>query len=185
MIKYYQDRDDLKALSSIVNESKNLLDGRSVLQIGARVGGDPGWIKMFNMFREHGYTIFNVLEAWKFNADRLKWSFLDRVVCGDVRDISNLILGTYDVTVFWHGLEHLSKTDALTVIPKIEALSTRAVIFGMPHGEWKRVKLNNDNPYEEHLSAWYPGELEQLGYNVHVFGEADKNTVMFGIKEIK
>lgn len=179
---------DLKILfEGIFNRCPELKKGKSVLQVGARPGG--GWVKLFQGFKKSHYNRFDVLEIWKPNCDRLKWKFLNKVICGDVRNVQEIVSENkkYDVIVFWHGVEHLSKDEGNSVIAKLESRAKIAVVLGMPYGEWKRAKLTYNNPNEAHISAWYPKDLEKLDFTeIHSIGPPDVSKgLLVGVKMVK
>lgn len=186
MIKQYPklmnpDPYDLHVLfTEIFRDTPALQEGKSVLQIGARPGG--GWKKMFDGFKRYGYERFDILEIWEPNATKLAevWS-VGNVVCGDVRKISKCtnrleggLRAQYDVIVYHHGPEHITKEEAAVVFPILEEMATKALICGTPHGAWdKHGVFTHKNPHEDHISNWYPKEFEDLGFDVHVFGPPD------------
>lgn len=158
------------------------------MQCGARIG--DGWQKIFDGFKRNGFKTFEVLEVFDKNVAWLKkqkqWPCI--VHYGDIRkidEIDSLIDRRFDVITFHHGMEHLTKLQAYKTIPKI---TKRCKIYfaGMPYGKWIQEDIKG-NPYERHLSHWYPEELEELGFDVWVFNDPkkkpgpDNENVMFGI----
>ncbi len=194
MIKQYPklmnpDPYDLHVLfTEIFRDTPALREGKSVLQIGARPGG--GWKKMFDGFGKTGYERFDILEIWQPNVYRLKLAWpmsLGNVICGDVRKIAdyrtrkfgrpitNELEGQYDVIVYHHGPEHITRSEFLEVLPELEMMADKAVILGTPNGIWdKKGVFTHDNPHEDHVENWYGEDFEKLGCDVHVFGPPDK-----------
>lgn len=150
-------------------------NGTSVLQVGARTGGS--WIKVFRHFEDIGYNHFDVLEIFPKNVERLKWENLNKKMCGDVRNIDKIegSQTSYDVIIWWHGPEHVTKKDFEKTLPKLLAKSKIGVIVGMPNGKWEQGKIYG-NKWEEHISTWKPKDLEKLGAEVW-----ERSRVMFGI----
>lgn len=109
-----------------------------------------------------------LLEIWPANADHYRGGDLfAQVVCGDVRQVDELIHGHYDV-IFWrHGPEHVDRMEAAVVVRKLEAIATRLVILGCPSGEYKQGAVGG-NPHERHVSQWCPADFEAWDYQVNV-----------------
>lgn len=184
MIKQYPkltkpDPYDLHVLfTEIFRDTPVLQEGKSVLQIGARPGG--GWKKMFDGFGRAGYERFDILEIWAPNVYGLKqvWPIsLGNVVCVDVRQIggNNSLRPVYDVIVYHHGPEHITKDEFIAVLPELEKMSSVALLLGTPNGIWnKHGVFTHDNPHEDHITNWYGEDFEKLGFDAHVFGPPDE-----------
>jgi hypothetical protein len=85
----------------------------------------------------------------------------DKIFLGDITNTEKY--GDYDCILFWHGPEHLKKEKFLEALPKIEALTNRLLIFGMPLGHEPQGDAYG-NPFERHESDWYEHEWKKLGY---------------------
>jgi SAM-dependent methyltransferase len=90
----------------------------------------------------------------------------DRYICSDVREISD---GEhFDVVVASHIIEHLPRDDGAAFLAKIEHLATRLVYVETPLG-FLEQPAHDGNPFQRHLSGWFPFDFEGRGYSV--FGQ--------------
>ncbi len=90
-----------------------------------------------------------------------------RITCGDVRNIEQLFQRPFDVMMHWHGPEHLSKSDFLDTLPKMEAMTRKLLILGCPNGpEAQGAVYGNTN--EMHVSFWKPAEFQALGFETEI-----------------
>lgn len=165
------------------------LQGKTVLQCGARPG--KGWINIFNQFKKNGYETFHILEIHEPNIDWLRSQeefAVPVIVYGDIRKIDKYpeLLPQYDVVIFWHGIEHIKKSELYPTLNKVMS-KTNCFITGCPWGHWKQGGLRG-NPYENHVSHWYPEELEQFGFDQCFTFNAgskgpgpDRHNVMYGV----
>ncbi len=73
----------------------------------------------------------------------------------------------YDAVVICDVLEHLPKDEVhrLDLLYKIEAVARKKVILFTPNG-FIENDLVDDDPYQEHLSAWEPEDYRARGYKV-------------------
>lgn len=154
-----------------------IIKGKSILQVGGR---GAGCIETFQIFKNKGYDKCDLLEIFKPNLDGLKNNIINNKILGDVRIIDKLIKSPYDVIGWFHGPEHISKSEFITTLPKIMSLCNIFVI-GCPYGIWEQGAIHN-NPHEVHISHWYPEELEILGFDMYLFGnKPDDHGVMLGV----
>ncbi len=63
-------------------------------------------------------------------------------------------------------IEHLPKKAGLEMLEKIELLSDRYLLIDTPNG-FVPQGPEYGNPYQRHLSGWFPNEFEGYGYSVH------------------
>jgi hypothetical protein len=141
------------------------------------VGGKPERLQMVDLFHRAGFVI-DVLEAWRPNVDALiKWNdekaILRNVVRGNIRSISNIPPEKYNVVMFWHGPEHVSREDLPFVLLNMESLATDFSICATPWGRYAQGEING-NPYERHISHLYELDFEGFGYRTATLGTKDK-----------
>lgn len=139
-------------------------DVRGILNVGFRNWMDPRnhwWIKIC----EANNIPWHILEVFEPNVKDIiaRGCREDKITCGNIQDISDVPEGI-DTLLFWHGPEHLKKEEMLALVPSLENLFPN-IIFGMPLGEEPQGAAY-DNPYENHISVWYPEDWEKLGYEV-------------------
>ena len=150
----------------------DLFDGKykSVLYVGA------------NYLRQHflpefveQYDHIVVLEIYQNNVKYLKEKYRDpkiRIITGDVRDADKMNLGKFDVCFFWHGPEHLHEHETKDILYKLESITKRLIVLGMPYGHYEQGS-EYGNDCETHMWDIYPKDMEKLGYSTNTLGEAD------------
>jgi hypothetical protein len=125
---------------------------------------------MFDDFVKRGY-ICDIVEVYAPNVLKLK----------DVPGIRTIYLSNiltfypterYDVVFFWHGIEHLEKKSLKGLITRLKSYTNKLIVFGCPYGIYKQDALYG-NPYEVHVTAWYPEDLKILGLNCDTIGKRD------------
>jgi hypothetical protein len=183
------DHDSIHLGQTLIPGEPRLQGGKTVLQCGARPG--VGWKKIFEKFQVNGYDTFHVLEIHQPNVKWLREQnnlSLPLVVHGDIRKIDTYteLLPTYDIVIFWHGIEHIQKKELYSTLVKVME-KTNCFIAGCPWGKWVQGAIKA-NPHEKHISHWYPEELEQFGFSQCFTFNAgskgpgpDKHNVMYGV----
>jgi len=161
---------------------------QSLLYVGAR----PQRMDHIKVFDNYDITI---LEIWKKNVDKIhelvasqKWNVgavgnlkkakSVELLHGDV--INYEFYRKYDVSMWWHGPEHVDESQLEKAIRNLESCTQNVVILGCPWGEYEQ-KMDN-NPYEEHLSSLQPEFFEKLGYKVEVHGQEGAGSNIMSIK---
>ncbi len=111
-----------------------------------------------------------ILEIWPENADYFRGRPGLEVVCGDVREVATLKLPqeVYDVAFWWHGPEHVAKTDLSCTLVGLERRA-RTVVCGCPWGVSRQAELDG-NIHQRHVSTLYPEDFQALGYRTDVYG---------------
>ena len=71
-----------------------------------------------------------------------------------------------DVVTLFGVIEHFPRRTGLEMIEKIERLSERFVVIETPNGFLPQGP-EFGNPYQRHLSGWFPHDFEGFGYRVH------------------
>jgi hypothetical protein len=79
----------------------------------------------------------------------------------------------YDVVMFWHGPEHLTREDLPFALSKAEMMATRLVVLASPWGRYAQGDCGG-NPFERHVSHLYEIDLEAFGYRTSTLGRKDK-----------
>ena len=142
---------------------------KTVLYIGA----NPFRNELVQEFKAAGCTV-DLVEAHKSNFDfHVKKKLFDRCFFSDVRDFNPK--NKYDVVVFWHGIEHLEKTELPQFIENIKKYADKMILFGCPYGEYEQGAAYG-NPYEHHVSHWNEKELIEAGLNVSSIGKYNSRT---------
>jgi len=143
--------------------------GETVLYVGAT----PQRFQLGRELFDAGYEI-TLLEAFKHNADHYQdHPWLKDVICGDVRDITEIASGCkWDVVVWWHGPEHVAKEGLATVLADLGQVANKLVLLGCPWGI-NRQGVVGGNFYSVHWSSLETSDLATLGYETATLGEKD------------
>ena len=70
-----------------------------------------------------------------------------------------------DIVTLIDVIEHLPKRLGFELLEKCEALSRKYVLLVTPNG-FLAQGPEHGNPYQRHLSGWFPHDFEGLGYTV-------------------
>lgn len=156
-------------LEALIPEELNDGHKKRMLYVGGHLRYGRN-LQISSFFRSAGYTI-DVVEIFHDNCvqlNNLQW--LNRIIEGDIRNFEPYF--TYDLVVFWHGVEHLPKEE---VKPLLEKMKTYAntIIFATPNGRYEQGEVYG-NPAEEHASTWYKEDFEALGMTASAIGEPDE-----------
>lgn len=85
-------------------------------------------------------------------------------------DFMNVTLDkTFDVVVLSHVIEHFDRDTGWQVLHRLEQLSRHMVYVETPNGFMEQTDYDG-NPFQRHLSGWFPHDFESRGYTV--FGSA-------------
>ncbi len=71
-----------------------------------------------------------------------------------------------DIVTLFGVIEHLPRRTGLEMLEKIERLSDRFVFIDTPNG-FVPQGPEYGNPYQRHLSGWFPHDFEGFGYRVY------------------
>jgi len=183
MIKYYsQDKSDQDILTDLIKiECNQIIGGTTILQIGARPGG--GWRRMFERFRNIGYKYFDILEVFQKNYNEIQDNIIRNKFLGNAKKISSIIKEKYDIIIWWHGPQQISKKDFAFVMRQMSSMVNIAIIVACPHGRHDKP-VEYGNPYEEHISHWSPEDLQSMGFDVFPIGNPNNKKSMVGIYKV-
>ncbi len=83
-------------------------------------------------------------------------------------DLNNLTedFGKYGCVTAFFLLEHMSKEDGLELLRKMDILGENIVIL-VPYGVSDQ-ETPDSNVYQRHVSAWYPEDFTQRGFQISV-----------------
>lgn len=140
---------------------------RIALDIGCGISSN------LTRYRPHIKTIgldaFTIEDAVKSNAH-------DHYISADILEVSvdelrarlKSMVGQEkaDVVTLFGVIEHFPKSVGLEVLQKIEQLTNRYLVIDTPNG-FVPQGPEYGNPYQRHLSGWFPHDFEGLGYNVY------------------
>ena len=138
----------------------------SLLYVGGhfRYGRD---LQMTRFFR----CPIDIVEVWPENVKQLKEAkHIRKVFQSDIRDFMPPL--SYEVTMFWHGPEHLEKDELVPLILKMAQYTTKYIVFATPFGVYEQGAEYN-NPYEEHKTHWTLEDFQEMGFECDAIGVKD------------
>jgi len=152
--------------------------GKSILNIGldAHPDGHSGiWI---DWFLKIGFEQICALEYHNPNVVFFENLYRDNpkfsIIHGDVRLASMFIDKKFDISFWWHGPEHIPKSDLKQAFSELERLTNNAIISVCPWGNYYCIN-NGRYPGDEH--HYYPENEDFLDVGLNVFNEGGpKNT---------
>jgi SAM-dependent methyltransferase len=132
----------------------------TILDVGCGTGTPMELIKIQNP--EIRATGADVYEPYLKEAE--KKGIYEKLVHTNVTELP-FAEREFDVVVCFHVIEHLEKEAAWKLLEKLESLAKKRVVVAMPVGDLPQDEYEG-NPYQKHLSVWYPDELQKRGYRV-------------------
>jgi len=115
-----------------------------------------------------------LIEAFPPNAAfHQKNPIFTSVICFDICLALNKGLPSkfYDYIFWWHGPEHVTKTSFLA-LEKYFRKHTSMIILACPFGRYPQGAAYN-NPFEKHLTTFYPQDFVSLQYTFSTIGLKD------------
>jgi len=116
-----------------------------------------------------GLDVFTIDEASRGNAH-------DHYISADITDIpverlmeklqARFGRPRADIVTLFGVIEHFPRRIGLEILEKIERLSDRFIFVETPNG-FVPQGPEYGNPYQRHLSGWFPHDFEAFGYRVH------------------
>ena len=73
--------------------------------------------------------------------------------------------GKFDIVSLFDVIEHLPKHLGWDLLAKCEALASKFILVQTPYGFLEQGP-EEGNPYQVHLSGWFPHDFEGIGYKV-------------------
>lgn len=109
-----------------------------------------------------------LLEAYPPNLEL----YVDKYICINADITKFETEDKWDVVMWWHGPEHISKEELKPTLQKLESMAKKLVILGCPWGKYKQGVVGG-NIYEIHRNYIYPKNLIELGYSIETIGKPD------------
>ena len=144
------------------------LNYKTLLYIGARYFKDitP---QMTDLFKEKNYKI-DVVEAFYKNCIELQPLGFNKIINADILKV--ILSQKYDVSMFWHGIEHIEREQLSELIEKLKKVTKKYIIFACPYGKYEQG-AEYENEFENHVTHWQPEDLIRMGLSVDTIGQRD------------
>lgn len=139
---------------------KNLKQKLRVLDLGCGTGI---FGRCFNTTHKYYLTGVDIFAPYVRQCRQL--DCYDKVIKADITSLS-LNKQKYDVIVLFQALEHLPKSQAISLLKKVTKAARTAVLVTVPHGECNQDAYHG-NSHQRHRSIWTPGDLVNLGFSVY------------------
>lgn len=135
----------------------------SVLDLGCGLNSPLGILK--NKYGMNFYSVgVDIFESYLLESE--KKSIHSKYLKGNILNIG-FPPNSFDCVVLLDVIEHLEKKDALALLPKLEKIAKKIVIF-TPNGfRGQEDPLGDGNPYQTHRSGWTVDEMKQLGFRCY------------------
>jgi hypothetical protein len=91
----------------------------------------------------------------------------DRYIVGDFMALD--LREAFDVVVLSHVIEHFERDRGMEVLRRVETTATRLLYVETPFGFFEQDDYDG-NPFQRHLSGWFPNDFESRGYTVYGSG---------------
>jgi SAM-dependent methyltransferase len=134
-------------------------ESRNLLEVGCGNGRSGEIIRRRRHFYMIGADIFTPF----LKECIVKGTYDDCVQC-DIRSLP-FLKKSVDTLLCLAVVEHLDKEEGLRLIDAMEEVARKQVILLVPVGEWRQTSFGT-NPYNRHVSLWYPDEFKKRGYKV-------------------
>jgi ubiquinone/menaquinone biosynthesis C-methylase UbiE len=140
-----------------INSYKNVID------VGCGTGRVIKRLKFIDKKQMLSKVYFLGLDIWLPSLLKSKRIYDDVILCTaqnlPLRKVSSTCILAIDF------IEHLNKNDAIQVLNEFETISD-SIILLIPVGLNIKEELEDENPFQRHLSEWYPNEFKKRGYIV-------------------
>ena len=77
-----------------------------------------------------------------------------------------------DIIIANQIIEHLKKNDGFKLIKALEKILRETIIITLPVSYNPKKHLEDDNPWQAHLSSWHPDEFKERGFKVYGYSGA-------------
>lgn len=119
-----------------------------------------------------GADSIKYIEVFEGNCRKFANREYEVIQC-DIRNIDNIIeKGRFDLLLWLHGPEHVTKEDMIVVFGKIWDLTNKGFVVSCPFGNYYGSSMVGDNIYEEHLQPnMILSDFDMIGCNFLTIGE--------------
>ena len=115
-----------------------------------------------------------------------------KIIQGDVRKLDSYLPAdfSFNVSIWWHGPEHIPKSEFIPTVQAIERRTVDLVVLASPFGETKANQDHADHLELNHISALLPRDYRRLGYKIVFLGNQaaaahGRNTHIMGWKWLR
>jgi len=115
------------------------------------------------------------IDVWRFALAKInKMKVYDELIQSDV-----LLLpfkdGVFDVVIACEVLEHLPQKQGYVFLDELERICKEQLIVTTPFGFLPQRETIFGNPYDNHVSKWFPKDFVDRNYNVKVVNPLPKS----------
>lgn len=171
--KNYHNKESLDNCSEIKKKLNKIFEiSNSILIVGWRKDSDAGFIKHCI---DNGKKI-TIVEIFPKNVESIPSNVT--AICADIREYE--IDQSYDMFLWQHGPEHVSKPDVYKFFNKYNNLF-KYIVLEVPNGPNQQGALYG-NPYEEHISTWESNDFLELGFEYITYAGQTNDGFILGYK---
>ncbi len=157
-------KTEKQQFKQIIKNIPEIKDSQTILYIGARA--DSFQIKEYMQKLDLKITI---LEIFHPNVVFLRNKGFE-VIEADITKYKTE--RQWDIILWWHGPEHIEKSEIFEVLKNLEKIESKAVILGCPWGLHPQNTIYN-NIHEIHKCTLYEEDFKSLDYNTRTLGKMD------------
>lgn len=136
---------------------------KTILDLGCGKGDPMLFINRHGKYRTVGMDIFPAY----LDICREKGSH-NELIQQDIREVS-FPQGSFDAVLALRVLEHLSETEGLQLLARLEEIARYQVILITPIEDFEQSSYDN-NKFQEHRSRWTLNKFKQIGYKTYPNG---------------
>lgn len=150
-----------------------LFDGTLTQQQILYIGAKPGRTQAAPELHAAGHELTLVELVPEFAQALQSDPNFDHVVNGDIAAFLQGLPNDfkYDVSVWWHGPEHVVSDVLNGILDAIESHTRRLVILASPFGRTRLYEFQH--PGQTHVNALFPKNYRTLGYETLTLGPKD------------
>jgi 2-polyprenyl-3-methyl-5-hydroxy-6-metoxy-1,4-benzoquinol methylase len=143
------------------------LTNKKILDIGC---GKGSWGHLARSLPGGRKAVIHGIEIYKPAANYLNsLGIYNNVFIQDLIQLNPAKTGRYDYVFCFEVLEHLSKTDSVMLLEKLEKIAKQMIFISTPNGKKMRESIDS-NKHSAHLCGWSANELTRRGYQVEGLG---------------
>jgi SAM-dependent methyltransferase len=138
-----------------------------IIRFGCRTGLDVGCGENSPLapMRQYGLWVVGVDASPEVIRKAQQRNLFDEYTCEDLRSYLRGLGKGFDVVIASHVIEHLDRDQGMEFLRALELTGRQLVYVETPHGFQPQAAWDG-NPFQRHLSGWFPWDFEARGYTV-------------------